>query len=72
MVGRFLSMLFLRQARGPAVLVDLTGGFELTSYLVRPKVAARGPVPVDVPAKYAEDYTEACLVLADSAKASAA
>jgi hypothetical protein len=47
-------------------------GLEQTSYLIRPKVAARGPVPVDVPAKYAEDYTEACLVFADSAKASAA
>ena len=47
-------------------------GTEITSYLVRPKVAARGPVSVDVPAKYAEDYREACLVFADSAKASAA
>ena len=43
-----------------------------TSYLVRPKVAGRGPVPVEVPPKYAEDYTEACLVFADSTKASAA
>jgi hypothetical protein len=47
-------------------------GSEDTSYLIRPKVAARGPVPVDVPAKYAREYTEACLVFADSAKASAA
>jgi len=39
---------------------------------VRPKVAGRPPIPIGVPGKYAEDYKEACLVLADSAKASAA
>jgi Domain of unknown function (DUF4145) len=47
-------------------------GTELTSTLVRPKVAARAPLPDDVPAHYAADYNEACLVLADSPKASAA
>jgi hypothetical protein len=47
-------------------------GDELQSYLVRPKVASRPPVPPDVPEKYAEDYREACLVIADSPKASAA
>jgi hypothetical protein len=45
---------------------------ESTSMLVRPKVAGRPPIPPEVPGKYAEDYREACLVLADSAKASAA
>ena len=44
----------------------------LTSMLVRPKVAGRSPMPAEVPAQYAEDYNEACLVLADSPKASAA
>jgi hypothetical protein len=43
-----------------------------TSMLVRPKVAGRSPTPAEVPAQYAEDYNEACLVLADSPKASAA
>ncbi|HWY51658.1 MAG TPA: DUF4145 domain-containing protein [Chthoniobacterales bacterium] len=47
-------------------------GTELTSRLVRPKVAGRAPLPTDVPKKYREDYDEACLVLPDSAKASAA
>lgn len=47
-------------------------GRELTSYLVRPKVANRSPVPPEVPKKYADDYKEACLVVGDSAKASAA
>ena len=45
---------------------------EHSSSLVHPNVANRSPVPPDVPEKYAEDYNEACLVLADSSKASAA
>lgn len=45
---------------------------ELTSRLVRPKVPARGQIGSDVPEGYTEDYNEACSVLADSAKASAA
>ena len=52
--------------------LDRSSGYEDNSYLIRPKVAARGPVQVEVPEKYAEEYSEACLVFADSAKASAA
>ena len=40
--------------------------------LVRPKGTYHPPCPSDVPDDYAEDYKEACLVLADSPKASAA
>ncbi len=40
--------------------------------LVYPKAAARTPPPQDVPPVYAQDYREACLVLTDSPKASAA
>jgi len=40
--------------------------------MVLPKTAMRAPLPQEVPAKFAEDYKEACLVLADSPKASAA
>jgi len=47
-------------------------GEEFISYLVRPKVAGRPPVPTEVPKEYADDYTESCLVLPDSPKASAA
>lgn len=47
-------------------------GSELSSRLVRPKVAGRPPISSDVPKKYADDYYEACLVLPDSSKASAA
>jgi hypothetical protein len=41
-------------------------------YLIRPKVAGRTPCSSEVPKELAQDYTEACLVLGDSAKASAA
>ena len=40
--------------------------------LVRPKGSNRPPVPNEVPDKIANDYNEACLVLPDSPKASAA
>jgi|AntAceMinimDraft_8_1070364.scaffolds.fasta_scaffold01791_7 hypothetical protein len=40
--------------------------------LVRPKGPSRSPVPPEVPGEFSEDYTEACLVIADSPKASAA
>jgi len=40
--------------------------------LVYPKSIARAPLSAEVPQKFATDYAEACLVLADSTKASAA
>ena len=40
--------------------------------LVRPKGINRPPLPPEVPKEFAEDYNEACLVLEDSPKASAA
>ena len=40
--------------------------------LVRPKGSNRAPCPVEVPNQFASDYSEACLVLPDSAKAAAA
>ncbi|MDD2666175.1 MAG: DUF4145 domain-containing protein [Methanocellales archaeon] len=42
------------------------------SFLVYPKGSNRPPVPPQVPEKIAEDYVEACIVLSDSPKASAA
>lgn len=41
-------------------------------YLSYPKAPSRAPLSPEVPEKYAVDYREACLVLSDSAKASAA
>ena len=40
--------------------------------MIHPKGTNRPPIPEDVPEDFAEDYREACLVLADSPKASAA
>jgi len=40
--------------------------------LVNPRGTNRSPVPPQVPPELAQDYTEACIVLPDSAKASAA
>jgi len=44
----------------------------IKEYLVWPKGIMRDPVPAEVTADLADDYKEACLVLADSPKASAA
>lgn len=41
-------------------------------FLVRPKGISRPPCPSEVLEELAEDYTEACLVISDSPKASAA
>ncbi|RZB33009.1 MAG: hypothetical protein AEth_00126 [Candidatus Argoarchaeum ethanivorans] len=41
-------------------------------FLVNPKGSNRPPVPPQVPQKLANDYVEACIVLPDSPKASAA
>ncbi|HXN53315.1 MAG TPA: DUF4145 domain-containing protein [Candidatus Acidoferrum sp.] len=43
-----------------------------SSLLLWPKGVSRAPVPSEVPPDIVEDYKEACLVLADSPKASAA
>ncbi|MGB7293782.1 MAG: DUF4145 domain-containing protein [Thermodesulfobacteriota bacterium] len=48
------------------------GGTLAKEIMVWPKGMARTPLSKHVPVKYAEDYEEACLVLSDSPKASAA
>lgn len=48
------------------------GNVFLGDFLVYPKVASRSPLPKEVPNEFAEHYREACLVLSDSPKASAA
>jgi hypothetical protein len=47
-------------------------GFQYPEILFRPKGSSRPPVPIEVPQEFVEDYLEACLVLPDSPKASAA
>jgi len=75
--GRFA----LHLESGAEPIYAMTGGGRtfhglqrpLTSQtLVRPKGGNRPPCPVEVPKQFASDYTEACLVLPDSAKAAAA
>ncbi|MCX8105287.1 MAG: DUF4145 domain-containing protein [Ignavibacterium album] len=53
---------------GPAKVVRI----DIAERLIRPKIANRPPCPAEVPEKFASDYIEACLVLDDSPKASAA
>lgn len=52
-------------------LVD-NAGVEIRSMMVWPKGTARAPLPKEVDEKFASDYRQACLVLADSPNASAA
>jgi hypothetical protein len=71
--GKFV--LFL--AQGPPNpsrqgVVGVTIGNVWGRSMVRPKGVARSPIPSEVPKEIAEDYLEACAVLADSPKASAA
>ena len=42
------------------------------NFFAYPKSSSRQPCPPEVTKKFAEDYTEACLVISDSPKASAA
>jgi hypothetical protein len=47
-------------------------GVAVLDFQVWPKGVARAALPKEVPEKYAADYREACIVLPDSPKASAA
>jgi hypothetical protein len=47
-------------------------GTPTDEFLAYPRTASRAPCPAEVPPLLADDYREACLVLADSPKASAA
>ena len=50
----------------------LPNGSDVKDWIVYPKAANRNPIPPEVPELFAKDYRESCLVLADSANASAA
>ena len=52
-------------------LGKVSGGHVIWKF-VQPKAISRTPLPKEIPQEFAEDYKEACLVLADSPKASAA
>jgi hypothetical protein len=53
-------------------LLTTVRGANIKESMIYPKNAARRPISADVPVKFADDYKEACAVLADSPKASAA
>jgi len=55
---------------GRGVFAGING--TVTLFLVRPRGALRPPCPKEVPEHLAKDYNEACAVIADSTKASAA
>jgi len=55
------------------VLVErYSNGLHKSVRLVQPKGVSRAPIPAEVPSVLAGDFSEACQVLADSEKASAA
>ena len=66
--------LIVKLAKGSVNNSIIPAGFGNVSdeILIRPKASNRPPVPTQVPKEFAEDYREACMVLADSPKASAA
>jgi hypothetical protein len=68
--GRHLISLVLAESH----IVNEDGGVgrRARREIVLPRVASRPPPPPEVPDPFAQDYREACLVLADSPKASAA
>lgn len=55
-----------------SLMVTTTNGTVLRRFLIYPRSTGRPKAQPEVPAKYASDYNEACLVLGDSPKASAA
>lgn len=68
--------IILHLLNGPP-LTDQYGNFCRTEkankyFLVYPKGSLRPPCPPEAPKEFAEDYIEACLVISDSPKASAA
>ena len=70
--NRFVLMLVQHENKSNPVAGTIVPGKVILIYLVRPKVANRPAPPKEVPEKFAADYREAALVLADSPKASAA
>ena len=70
------NRLVLQLAQGMLVAHPVHGGVRfvqpINEVLVHPKRSSRASLPPDVPIEFTQDYNEACVVLADSAKASAA
>ena len=69
--GEMWKVIYVRCAGCQNMIVFLTKYFE-ENFRVFPKMVSRLPLSKDVPDMFADDYKEACLVLVDSPKASAA
>ncbi len=61
------EFVYTTNVRNPTDMIKQIGAIP-----IRPKGSNRPPCPAEVPPELAEDYTEACIVLFDSPKASAA
>lgn len=61
---------FLKQKEDPGT--NESAFEEPQRILIFPRVASRPPAPAEVPADYAKDFNEACLILTDSPNASGA
>ncbi len=61
-----------RCKRAVMKLAHYQKGRQPTESLFRPRAVSRAPLDPEVPEQFAADYREACLVLSDSPKASAA
>jgi hypothetical protein len=74
--GKAIIKLLSRLKRSlvrPAVFTpEPFGKYNIVERLIEPKAISRSPLPKEVPEPFANDYKEACLILADSPKASAA
>ena len=71
------ALQLMKQPTGPGIPRTQLGQLvpdpvNAVSSLIHPKATSRQPVPAEVPEEFTADYKEACLVLADSPKASAA
>lgn len=68
--------IILQLLNGFGVYNKLTEGMNFNNvkkaFFAYPKSSLRPPCPPEVPKIFAEDYTEACLIISDSPKASAA
>jgi hypothetical protein len=66
-------IIFIINGEAKYSLSQVSGlALEKKRFLVYPKGSSRPPCPIEVPNEFAEDYSEACIVLQDSPKASAA
>ena len=74
--GEYWEVSHMRCSECMEIIIELSGhkndGTEIMKQRIYPKQISRTAIPSDVEKEFADDYAEACLVLNDSPKASAA